>query len=190
MGSELSSEDVVGFTRQGAAGCTEWSLTRELQAHLKTCNRCRCWSQKATGPKQEIPVVIQMEGGPIHNPKMMLGILLFMQRAMQPTGWVPSKVVIHEISVLKILSGCSVRNELRGDDSGHREVVRRPGHLPKSRRVVAGRRTAAGMRGDKWIWEIFRMDMAERQKACTACPLASSLQKWMDEGAVYYNGEL
>ena len=120
----------------------------------------------------------------------MLRILLFMQRAVQPTGWLPSKVVIYKVSVLEILSGSSVRNELRGDDSGHREVVRRPGHLPKSRRVVAGRRTPAGMRGDKGIWEPFRMDMAERQKACTARPLASSLQKWMDGGATYCDGEL
>lgn len=104
---------------------------------------------------------------------------------MQPTGWVPSKEVIYKISVLKIVSGYSVRNELRGDDSGYREVVRRPVQLPKSRRVVAWNRTAAGMRENKWIWEIFRMDMAERQKACTGCPLAFSLQKWMDGGAIY-----
>lgn len=82
---------------------------------------------------------------------MMLRILLFIQRAIQATGRVPSNRVIYKISVLKILSGCSIRNELRGGDSGYKETVRRPVQLPKSPMMVAWRRIAADMRRNKWI---------------------------------------
>lgn len=71
--------------------------------------------------------------------KAMLSILVFNQRAMWATGGggvrrgVLSKGVIYKISGLKIISGCSIGNELRWSQSRYRETVRRSVQSPKSR---------------------------------------------------------